>query len=181
MAIKQVCRNDSNFHNWEAIDLVRRGTDFFEDGDDFLVYHNDENNMYAVYYKLWNNGELIALIDHQGDECDFNCMHSHSWTPDDAFSMKLYDLFQEHAMEYGFPEKHPPLGPDGMTWREIRDAINEMPEHMLDVPARVWLPGDIEYRESDMFPTFTSISAYYENKTPDWDNEYSFNLNEETV
>ena len=68
-----------------------------------------------------------------------------------------------------------------MTWREIRDVINEMPEHMLDVPARVWLPGDIDYRACDMFPTFTSISAYYENKAPDWDNEYSFNLNEETI
>ena len=80
MAIRYVdWRNDDSFPYKNEVQTVWEGMEFYEEGDDFLVYRNDKNGKYAVYYKLYNGGELIALIE------DFGTLMSMSWDGSDGF------------------------------------------------------------------------------------------------
>ena len=45
-----------------------------------------------------------------------------------------------------------------LTWRELSDAISQLPEDVLDLEASVWLPMDISV--FDEFQRFVALSAY---------------------
>lgn len=181
MAITLVTRNDEHFGNWDAIDNAKAGMTFYEKDDDFLVYYNSKTATYAVYYKLWNDGELIGLITRYPDANDFEAVMGMSWsTCDHLFNDRVFDLFREHAMEYGFPERHPEIKPKGTTWRMLRDAIDKMDERFLDETARVWIPGDMDLGKCDAFVPLTAhITPFDGDEEPSDENFYSVNLDED--
>ena len=45
-----------------------------------------------------------------------------------------------------------------MTWRELLEALSELPVEVLDDEACVWLPSDVD--AFDEFQRFTGISGY---------------------
>ena len=106
--------------------------EFFEDGDDFLVYLNEDNGKYAVYYKLAHGGIVCSLIEH------FD-MYSRLVDTNDGLSKELYEVIARHAIGCGFPETHPPINV-GVTWRQLIAKLGELPQEFLDTPAYVWRP-----------------------------------------
>lgn len=50
-----------------------------------------------------------------------------------------------------------------MTWREIRDSLNQMPDHLLDAEASLWIynVGGI-----DIIPVHSMVSPLSEGEDP---------------
>ena len=59
-----------------------------------------------------------------------------------------------------------------MTWRELADAIHDMPEAMKDDLACVWLPQDVDWSRIE-FVDFVELSPYDRDAAPGDDNPYS--------
>ena len=126
MAINYIdWRNDKTFPYRDEIDCVLSGFDFYEEDDDFVVYQNDENGMYAVYYKLANDGELISLA-----RC-FDELFCLTWNKlGDKLQQTIEKAFKDDALGYGFPATHPEMG-QYMTWRELRDQLNTIESNVV--------------------------------------------------
>lgn len=109
------------------------GVSFFEDGDEFVTFRNEENGKYAVYYKLAHGGALCSLVEH------FD-MYSRLVDTDDGLSDELYKVIAKRAIDCGFPTTHPPM--NRMTWRQLIAKLNEFPKEFLDTTAYVCMDND---------------------------------------
>ena len=146
--------------SWECVS-------FFEKGDDFLVFHNEDNDQYAVYWKLYNGGELRCLNQH------FDNLQALRDT-DDGFMDEVYEVFRKKAMDAGFPRTWHEI-PRGLTWRELIKQLEEYPE-LLDEVAYVWTPTD-PFVYDDDFTTIDGIEPYDGDETASAENFLSITLN----
>lgn len=144
-------------------------TEFFEEGDDYLVFHNTDNNEYAVYLKLGNNGGLCSLVQH------FD-LFSRLVDNDDGLSDELYGVIRQKAIDKGFPEHWNEINRT-MTWRTLINELQVKYKDVLDDPAQVWVPQDADF---DEFSFITGVSPYHLGDTPGFDhsNPVSINLQE---
>ena len=165
-------RKDKNFKYKREIEDELAGIEFNEDGDDFIVYYNDENGKYAVYYKLAEGGRICSLAEH------FD-LYSRIIDTDDGFSDKLYALFEKEARENGFPLIHPRLT-HYMTWRELRDRLNEFPDRILDMTAWVYVHSEATYATDGEFGILNVTPTYSEDdfKWVDEDNHMSISIDD---
>ena len=106
-------------------------TEFYEEGEEFLTFYNEDNGKYAVYYKLAHGGALCSLVEH------FDT-YSRLVDTDDGLSDELYRVIAKHAIDCGFPPTHPPMS--NMTWRQLIAEVQKVPKEFLDTPAYVWRP-----------------------------------------
>lgn len=78
----------------------------------------------------------------------------------------------------GFPEVHPK---HYMTWRELRDRLNELPDRVLDMTAWVYVHGD---GGLDGEIGVTSVTPYDNgpdstiNDDPEFSNHLSINIDD---
>ena len=102
-------KTNISYIDWRSNEFPYKGTvqDIYEvmmfddPDDDFIVFKNAENGKYAVYYELHNGGQLISLVE---DFMNLMCLSLHA---NDGFDQRVERLFEQHALDYGFPEKHP--------------------------------------------------------------------------
>lgn len=175
MAIElvDILNDDKIWSEWKcAISDQNQDFEFTIRGDEFIVYRNTDNGEHAVYYKLWNGGELVCRIQ------NFENMMCMTWgnVPSD-FSGKLLELFRTDAIEHGFPAKHPPIPKRPLTWREVRDYLNGiMSDEVLDMYAAVWLYNDVEYPDGQN--RIVGLDPYNNDLPAGKDNGLSFNIEE---
>ena len=142
--------NDRTIPYWNDICDEWDATYFLEKGDDFIVYHNTDNDEYAVYYKIANGGRLCGLVQH------FDMYSRLVDTPNDSLSDELYAVIRQKAIDKGFPEHWRDIS-SVMTWRSLIDMLQTKYADSLDDPARVWVPKDTYF---DEFPLIRDVSPY---------------------
>ena len=163
-------RNDKDFKHKNDIQCVWEGCEFYEEGDDFLVYHNEDNGKYAVYYKLHGDGVLVSLVE------DFSNLMSMSWDSTDNFMDRVESLFRQHALEHGFPGKHPELPKHYMTWRDLLNRLCDLDKEVLDMPAWVWVHDDAAMSEGDV--PIIGLSTYNADLPISADNHLSISIDD---
>ena len=133
------------------------GWSALEDANKFTVFDND-NDLYVVYYDdelPYERRKYGVYSLHYGKLC---CLLCHAWpalslVTADPVHKAAYDVYRQAAIDAGFPEviKH------CMTWRELRDTLDELDDRVLDMKALVWCHGDGIDGEVEV----TGISCYY--------------------
>lgn len=141
--------NNKEFPYWHYIQEEWESISFNKEGDDFLVYYNTDNDEYAVYLKLGNNGMLCCLVKH------FD-LYSRLVDTNDGLSAELYGVIRQKAIDKGFPESWHNI-PNVMSWRMLIDMLQTKYADSLDDPAQVWIPEDMAF---DEFNLISDVSPY---------------------
>ena len=140
------------------------------DGDEFLVYFNDENQQACVYWKLFNGGARICLEQHI--DLVMNLLDGKCY--DQLFYDEIKQLAAAKADAAGFPRTWHEI-PHELTWRELIDQLNRHPE-LLDEVAYVWTPVDSTVYYDD-FSTIYGIEPFDSDNKASTDNPLSITLN----
>ena len=118
MAIRPIPTTLNNKNNIPHIDALQRAQNALNNAglvDELLVYRNDTNNEYAVYYNELNNGHLISLIQHL--DAFMNLVETN-----DGFTDTIRKRFTEEAHLRGFPMFHDDIEPIA-TWQDIIEML----------------------------------------------------------
>ena len=138
-----------------------------EQGDGLMVFEHCGRG--AVYRRF---GGLLCLYDRFG-------LYQHVDYGGDNYADHNADIRQmlvNEALEAGFPEFVPH---QAMTWRDIKQYLDKLPDTALDLEAKVWLApnADGEWTvKDDMFVRVTGIEPYYGGEPIGKENELSLNL-----
>ena len=140
---------------WSDLRDINSCTIFDHDGDMYVVYYNDElnfeNREYAVYSK--RDGQLFCLLRH--------AMNALNLTMDDPTCEKAYEVFHQAALDFGFPEK---MTGNGMTWRQLRDYLDELDDEVLDWQALVYIHNEKGTINGEV--AVRSLSFMHDNEYP---------------
>ena len=134
--------------------------EWYEPGDGLMVFTNGSN--LAVYERF---GGLLCLYDRFGLYEMVDCEDG-NYADHDA---DIRQMLVNEALEAGFPEFVPH---QAMTWRDIKQYLDELPDTALDLEAKAWLaPND------DKFVRVIGLSPYYDDGEPiSEENELTLNL-----
>lgn len=136
-------------------------------GDGLMVFTNGKD--WAVYQRF---GGLLCLYDRFGLYEMVDC-YDGDYADHDA---DIRQMLVNEALEAGFPEFVPH---QAMTWRDIKQYLDKLPDTALDLEAKAWLaPNDKgEWTvKDDMFVRVTGISPYCGGEPICEENELSLNL-----
>lgn len=122
----------------------------------------------ACYRNFEGKRSLVCLIERASFALWLGTNDSHHLHDDElAIFLKM------EAIDAGFPETLP----IGMTWRDIRDQLNDLSDEILDMEAGVWLYNDAKYNMSG-FNSITDLRPYDASEDASESNELSFTIKE---
>jgi hypothetical protein len=139
--------------------------EWYHPGDGLMVFLNVSNHMMAVYQRY---GVLLCLMRRF---CIYEMV-------DDSLGVneEIRSILQREAIDYGFPI----TPPRSMTWRDVMDSIEGMPDEVLDMDAQIWLAPECGTEvwtvDKDMFPCITGLRPYDGALPAGKDNPLSFEI-----
>lgn len=118
MAIRNVPITEENSKRIPNFDAIREAGETLSDNglaDALLIYRNDTNGLYAVYYNELNCGQVISLAQH------FESVMGLIDT-EDGFTDTIRNMYAREAGSKGFPKFWKDIKPIA-TWRDILGAL----------------------------------------------------------
>ena len=137
--------------------------DWEEEGDEYVVVLNTENNREAVYTRYgtllcaMNYFDLFVSVDTADDS-------------DKGVHKQIRQLLIDDATALGFPCECPVRR--GMTWRELADEILSHPE-ALDMEALVWMHEEDFYMGGH---EIVGVTPYYSDESVSENNKLSIDI-----
>ena len=155
---------------WSELRGVNSYTIFDHDNDMYVVYYNAdvcfEYREYGVYSK--RSGQLFCLLRH--------AMNALNLTIDDPTCEKAFEAFHQEALDKGFPEK---MTGNNMTWRQLRDYLDELDDEVLDWQALVYVHNENGTTNGEVAVRGLSFMHDYEQQIDEETNALSIDLDED--